>query len=90
MILLFSCNAEGDGPVRTSVESIVVCRVIAMAFYLVCAIFTVLCYSDGMESVCPAVAAHVAQLAGQLLVLSALCSAAATAIGVAILIPWLD
>ncbi len=60
-----------------------------MAFYLVCTIFTVVCYSNGMESVCPAVAPHVAQF-GQLLVLSAVCSVAAPAIGFAILFLWLD
>ena len=89
MIMLFSPNLEGYGPVRTSVKSIVVCGVIAMAFILVCTIFTVVRYSDEMESVCSAVAAHVVQL-GQLLILSAACSMAATAIGVTILIHPLD
>ena len=59
MILLFNHHVEGSGPVRASIELIVVGGVVAMTFFLVFAIFTVMGYSNGMESVRQAEASHV-------------------------------
>ncbi len=51
MILLFNCHAEGTGPVRASIKLIVVGGIVVMTFFLVFAIFTVVGYSNGIESV---------------------------------------
>jgi hypothetical protein len=60
MILLFNHHAEGTGSVRASIKLIVVGGVAAMTFFIVFAIFTVVGYSNGMESVHQAVASYVA------------------------------
>ena len=86
MILLVDGHTRGGQPIRFTIVATDVRGVVVMSVFLEFTCFAIVGYSNGMKSMRPAVASHVAGLGHLLTLASSRTAAAAPAIGVTILI----